>query len=119
LSAAVATSEVVPTMPLAVVDWIHGVAARRHHEYKQGPRIVDEVIPGTSPEYDLRIDSCRAKPWTKLTTVSYQDQLYEVSREMTGPPPRSWIYMLKRMPAGKIVRGIHHYLPEETLEEGK
>ena len=113
----VVSGEILPTLPLACVDWIHGLVAKRHHEYKLGPRIVDEVVAGTSPEYDLRVDSCRAKPWTNLTTVRYQDELFEVRRQLTGPPPRPWVYMLKRMPAGKIVRGIHNYQPTETLQE--
>jgi hypothetical protein len=112
---AIATQEVIPTLPLAIADWVHGRIAKRHHEHKQGPRIVDEIIPGTSEEYDLRIDSCREKKWTNLTTVNYQDQLYEVARQITGPKPRPWVYLLKKMPGNKIVRGIHHYSPEEVL----
>jgi hypothetical protein len=70
-------------------------------------------------DYDLRIESCRPKPWTALTTISYNDQLYEVAREFTGSPPRRFVYLLRKAPERKLVRGLHHYSPEETLHKAE
>ncbi len=115
IMAAVATNEVMPTMPLAVIAWLHGLGEDRHREFKLGPRLADAVMTGISPEFDLRIDSCRPKPWTPLITIRYGDDLFVLSKEMTGPPPRPYVYMLKKIPAGQIVRGLRDYDPEETL----
>src|SRR5512133_1383432 len=84
MMAAMTTGEILPTLPLAVVSWIHGAAAGGYQEHKKGPRVVDELLVGTSPEFDLRIDSCRPKRWTKITTIGYNDELYEVTKEFSG-----------------------------------
>ena len=115
--AIIVSSEILPTFPLAVVSWIHTAAQGPYKEYKMGPRMVDEMTPGTSPEFDLRIDSCRPKRWNKLTTIRHNDELYEMVKEFPGEPPRPYIYLLKRMPGGKVVRGIYHYDPAETLSK--
>ena len=117
LTAAVATGEVVPSLPLQLLAWLHGLGEYRHRELKLGPRVVDEVKPGVGPDYDLMIESSRPKPWNKLSTVSYHDELYEVVQETIGQPPRRFIYLLRRSPVGKVVRGLHHYEPEETLQK--
>ncbi|HZQ91202.1 MAG TPA: hypothetical protein VFA60_05365 [Terriglobales bacterium] len=114
--AAVATSEVVPSMPLQLIAWLQGAGRRKYASHSLGPRLVDTVIAGISPEYDLRIDASRPKQWTKLTTIRYNDELFEVAKEMTGPFPHRYVYFLKRIPPGKVVRGLHDYDPEETLQ---
>ena len=116
LATATATGEVLPTLPLQLVAWTHGLIERKQHERWLGPRMVDLVKPG-AVDYDLRIESCRPKPWTALSTISYEDQLYEVVRSVDGTPPRRFVYLLRKAPLSKVVRGLHHYRPEETLEE--
>lgn len=113
--AVVSTGEILPTLPLAIMSWIHGGAAARHREYKMGPRVADELMTGISPEFDLRVDSCRPKRWTHTMTIGYNDELYEVVKEFNGGPPRPYIYFLKKLPGGKVVRGIYHYDPAEPL----
>ena len=117
MMAAMTTGEILPTLPLAVVSWIHGAVDRSYQERKQGPRVPDELLVGVSPEFDLRIDSCRPKRWTRITTIGFNDELYEVAKEFTGAPPRPYIYLLKRMPGGKVVRGIYRYDPNEALSK--
>ncbi len=115
LTAAVVTGEVLPTLPLQLIAWAHRFGEDWKQERDLGPRIVDTVAPGAA-DYDLRIESCRPKPWNPLTTISYNDQLYEVTRELTGSPPRRFVYLLRNAPESKLVRGLHHYDPEETLQ---
>jgi len=117
LIAAVTTGEVLPNTVLAILAALHGLGDAHYDEIKQGPRVVDELQAGTSPEFDLRIDTCRRKRWNKLTTIRYNDELYEVAKEFPGAPPRPYIYLLKRMPGGKVVRGIYQYDPAETLSK--
>ena len=115
--AALVTGEIVPTLPLQLLAWLHGIGERQRQERKLGPRVVDEVKPGVGPDYDLMIESCRPKTWNKLSTIRYNDELYELVRDVIGEPPRRFIYLLRRKPPGKVVRGLHHYEPEETLQK--
>lgn len=117
LMAAAATGEVLPNGIIALLSWLRRLAGARVVEIKMGPRVADAVAPGTSPEFDLRVDSCRPKRWNKITTIGYNDELYEVAKEFTGMPPRPYTYLLKRMPGGKVVRGIYRYDPNEALSK--
>ena len=118
VTAAVVTAEVLPSLPLQLIAWAHRLGEGWKQEHDLGPRVVDTVAPGQAPDHDLRIDSCRPKPWNALTTISYNQQLYELARELaTGEPPRRFVYLLRKAPDSKLVRGLHHYSPEETLQK--
>jgi len=115
--ASVASDQVLPTLPLQLAAWAHDYASFRFQERSMGPRTADMVLPGVPGKYDLRIESCRPKYWNRLTTVRYNDELYELDREEQGRPPRPFVYLLKKIPSGKIIRGVHDYAPEETLQK--
>lgn len=116
--AAAITGETIPTLPLALVGWVHTRMDARRAERALGPRVVDEVEPRTAySPWDLRIRSCRPKPWTALTTISYEEQFYEVMAIEAGDPPRRFVYLLRKKPEGKVIRGLHHYTPDEPLEK--
>jgi hypothetical protein len=117
VTAAVVTGEVLPSLPLQLIAWTHRLGEGWKQERDLGPRMVDTVAPGESADHDLRIESCRPKPWNLLTTVSYNGELYELARELSGLPPRRFVYLLRRAPTSKLVRGLHHYSPEETLQK--
>jgi len=118
LFAALVTDECVGTLPLAVVGWIFERGGRAHKERQLGPRVVDEVQHCVGISYDLVIASCRAKQgWDRLVTVEYQDKLYELFDQKKGFPPRPYIYQLREHPHGKVIRGLHHYSPDEALTE--
>ncbi|MCU1283991.1 MAG: hypothetical protein JWO13_341 [Acidobacteriales bacterium] len=125
-SAAIVTGEVVPCLPLQGLAWIHGKLDARYAEHAAGPRVPDEVqlMPGADgPDSDqVRIASCRAKEnWGPLMTISYNDALFEVAtmEELKTKPDaeRRFIYVLRKKPAWKIVRGIHNYDPAEVMQE--
>jgi hypothetical protein len=112
------TCEVVGTLPLQGVAWLHGKAEARWGEYRLGPRIVDLVQKGDGAGCDLRILSCRPKKtWDRMMTIVYDDVFYELAGEERGPVPRQFIYLLRRIPEGKIIRGYHYYRPDEPLLE--
>ena len=114
--AASITGESLGTAPLALAALIHRGIAHWRAVKALGPRVVDEVQKNTGA-CDLYIASCRQKPWTKLTTVEYEDKLYELVVQREGVPPRPYIYIMKLVPANKLVRGMHHYAPDEELTE--
>lgn len=117
VTAAVVTGEVLPSLPLQLIAWAHRTGEGWKQERYLGPRVVDTIAPGDAADHDLRIESSRPKPWNQLTTISYNDQLYEVARELSGQPPRRFIYLLRKASPNKLVRGLHHYSPEETLQK--
>ncbi|MBI4466604.1 MAG: hypothetical protein HY656_04145 [Acidobacteria bacterium] len=118
LAGAAFTEEVLPTLPLHLVAWAQERLEARRAERALGPPVVDTVERGDGKHYDLGIASCRPKPnWDRLMTVAYEDEFYEVIKEERGARPRQFIYLLRKMPEGKVIRGLHHYRPDEPLQK--
>jgi hypothetical protein len=112
-TAAFVTGEIVPTVPLAVVAWLHGRVDEARAERALGERVPDAVEAVDSPDIQLRIRSCRPKEsWDHLMTIFYQDEMYEVAEEERGNLPRRFVYLLRRKPNHKVVRGTYHYDPK-------
>ncbi|MFQ5663009.1 MAG: hypothetical protein ACE5HL_04180 [Terriglobia bacterium] len=117
LCGAAFTEEILGTLPLHVVAWAHERVERVRAERALGPRVADTVERGDGKEYDVRIASCRPKSnWDRLVTVAFEEEFYEVVKEEQGSPPRRFVYLLRKMPPGKVIRGLHHYRPDESLE---
>ena len=111
----VVSHEPLPTLPLFLASLADARARAYRREQQLGPRVVDTVqVEGTA---DLLIASCRPKPWTRLTTIRYQDELYELAKTNQGAKPRQFLYLLRKIPASKLVRGVHDYAPDEALTE--
>jgi hypothetical protein len=107
--------EVVPTLPLQLIAWAHYGFTTTRQSRDLGPPVEDLVQPGAG-DFALCIASCRPKPWTQMTTIGYDDKLYELVREQSAQPPRKWVYLLRHRPASKIIRGaIYQYSPDEEL----
>ena len=113
--AAVVSSEALPTTPLFLLSLLDARARAYRREQAMGPRVIDVVqVEGVC---DLLIASCRPKSWTLLTTIRYQDQLYELVKTNQGAAPRRVLYLLRRIPPHKLVRGVHDYAIDEALPE--
>jgi len=117
MSAAFATGEILPTFPLYLLSILHARFGSWHHESQMGRRIPDDVQ--YRKDELLQISSCRPKSWTKLTTIAYDDLLYEVDSVKHGSAPRQFIYVLRKKPTSGIVRGLHQYSPDEVLTAHK
>jgi len=114
--AALVTEEITGPLPLYVVAWVEDRLSQTRAERALGPRVPDIVECVYSPDYDLRIFTCRRKRgWDRLMTVDWQEQLYEVIREEAGKLPHHFIYRLRRSPPGRVVRIVHRYDPEEVV----
>ena len=114
-TAALISHEILPTLPLALFDLGNEKKKKVAAEIALGTRVPDEVAELTG-ECELRISSCREKAgWDRMMTVAFNDKLYEIAREETGEPPRRFVYFLRRKPDWKIVRGMHHYSPDEVM----
>ncbi len=113
------TGDLLPSLPL----WLAGRIQRRLRakaaEVALGPRVPDTVDRVDGLPYELRVASCRPKEkWKdKLLTISYEDQFYELFREERGERPRQFVYLLRRAPESKVIRGHHYYDPNEPVLE--
>ena len=120
LVAAVVTQEIYPSLPLYLASLTKQKLESVQQERALGERIVDEVRFVESSAVTLQIASCRPKEgWNKLTTIAYQDQLYELAAVKEGMAPRPFVYLLRPKPDHKVIRGIHHYDPEEVLAKAQ
>ena len=117
--AAFNTEETLPSFPFWLTARLHGRAAAKKREEAMGRRVADLVETGTGKEYDLRISSCRPKEGWKdeLLTIAFEEQFYEVVREERGRAPRQFVYLLRKAPESKVIRGVHHYHPDEALPD--
>jgi hypothetical protein len=79
------------------------------------PDLVERI---SSRAYQLRIASCCPKPtWDHLMTVEYEGEFYEIAEEKQGPAPHPYVYLLRKLPEGKVIRSLHHYRPDESLDK--
>lgn len=117
LYAVVVSREILPTLPLQAIAWVHGLIENKQREVWLGPLVIDVVRHGDGHDYDLQIESCRPRDWTPLHTIEYEEIMYELVRSQEGPAPRRFIYQLRKAPSHKLVRGLHHYSPEELLAD--
>jgi len=116
----ISTGEVVGSLPLTLLEIGMGKWSARQADGSQGPRVPDLVTasPVEGSGYNLSVASCRCKPaWDHLITISYDKKLYEVADYLVGDSPRNHVYLLRYAPAHKVVRGLHHYDPEEVMQE--
>jgi hypothetical protein len=116
--AALSLDQCAGTLPLYAIarGWDRlGIA---WNERQLGPRVPDLVQYCKGISYDLCIATCRRKPgWNQLITIEYEDEFYELFAENEGCPPRPHIYQLRKLTPGRVIRGLHHYHPDEALTE--
>ena len=111
--AALTSGQMLPTLPLAAIAWIHGRIDQWRGERSLGPMVPDEVRFGDGREYDVLILSCRPKTdWSRYITVEFQGQFYEIFREDAGPLPRRFTYYLRKNPTGRLVVVVRKYSPD-------
>ncbi|MFY9911340.1 MAG: hypothetical protein WCF22_00055 [Candidatus Sulfotelmatobacter sp.] len=111
--AAIAGGDVLPSLPLQVLAFVHTKLQAQNHERSLGRRVCDEVY--ACGEH-LQIASCRPKPWTQLTSICYEGVFYELIDEKKGPVPHRFVYILRKKPQTAVIRGIYSYDPDEVLQ---
>ena len=113
------TEDTPGTLPLHILGWSIDRVQQWRAERALGPRVVDEVQGFQGLSHDLRIASCRPKKWGRVLTIEFEGRFYELCEEKKGVPPRPYVYLLRENAEGKVIRGPHHYHPEEVLHEPK
>jgi hypothetical protein len=107
----IAASEVVPSLPvvlaLKIYAYVRGARERRAVQHLAAiPDSFEVLAPGER----LRIAAASPKPnWNASIIIGIEGECYEVEREERGAPPRAYVYILRRAPIGKAMRGYEVY----------
>jgi hypothetical protein len=113
--AAIGSGEALPSFPLQALAFLQGKLEAQGREARLGQRVRDEVQWTPDGEF-LQIGSCRPKSWNQLTTISYEDDLYELATTKGGHAPHQFVYILRKKPASAVIRGLCPYDPDEVIE---
>ena len=112
--AAFFTDEVVPSIPLRITAFLQDRRQAKKREKSFGPELIDvfEHCPGE--EDCLKISSTRPKEgWRRSISIAVQGEFYEVAGVESSPGPRPFVYLLRKMPMGAVIRGAYRYDPPE------
>lgn len=114
--AAVGSAEILPTLPLQIVAWIHAARDGRAEDRERGELVVDVVEREDGVAYNLCIRSCRAKPhWNNYMTIRFEGDFYQMVREESGAGERKFVYLLRKNPPWRPVVVVYEYRPEDVL----
>lgn len=102
--------EVVPAFPIKLVSVV-----RQHLKSRQQAKIpalpdLFERLQGQGNDVFI----CSQSPkegWRTSTSVAIDGEFYEISRIETATGPRAFRYWLKKLAAGRVVRGGYRYDP--------
>jgi hypothetical protein len=112
------TDETPGTLPLVLADRAWCFA--RHGEWRTKPRLVRDEVQVQRESGELRIASCRPKDhWKYPLTIRYQGEFFQVQSEEDAVKGRErpHVYLLRRLPANEIIRGLEEYDPGNVLHE--
>ena len=102
------TGEVVPSLAVSLLFQASSLFARRRARHTAPPLAAD--LLEHLPEGRIRIASAEAKRgWNASLTVGLGGQWFELEREETGDSLRSFVYILRPVPPGKILRRYEEY----------
>ena len=110
--AAFFTNEIIPSFPIKLAALAQDRLKARRMEKSMGPDIPDLFERPLGVDYDIRISAQRPKEgWRVPITVAVADEFHEVVRVETNTGPRPFTYLLRKLPAGRVIRGIYRYDP--------
>ncbi|MGZ4813193.1 MAG: hypothetical protein ACXVZI_10530, partial [Terriglobales bacterium] len=55
--------------------------------------------------------------WNEIVSIRYNDELYELRSVESGEPPHRFVYLLRKKPLNKVLRGWRDYDPGEPLRK--
>jgi hypothetical protein len=116
--AAISSGEVLPTLPLQLLAWLHGRIESADERRRMGPLVPDVIQHGDGEVWDLRVLSCRPKShWTSYVTIRYGDRFFHLVARETILTPLRFVYLLKESPETRLVVVVYEYSPEEVLRD--
>jgi hypothetical protein len=91
---------------------------RRRWHVRRAPLVHDEVRETLSHDAaGLEVRSCRPKPeWREGRLVRYEEGYYRVESSRVESAPRPFIFVLRKLPAGRPTKSVLVYTPDEPLQ---
>lgn len=116
LLAARSSGQVLPTLPLQIIAWIHNAEERKQVALQLGPVVPDKIERGEGKAWHLRVSSCRTKPhWHPYITIRFEGEFYQMFDEDISSGPRKFVYLLRKNPATRLVVVVYDYDPRDVL----
>ena len=115
--AAFFTDEVIPSFPIKILVLMHDRRKSQRQRASLGPSVSDLLERVQGQEYELRISSQSPKDgWRVSVTVSIDGEFHEVVRADTHDGDRPFVYLLRRLPSGSVIRGAYRYAAPSHVE---
>jgi hypothetical protein len=113
------TGEILGTLPLWIIDRSYGVLRRRQHNRRLPPLVPDEVAWHNDALHEvLRIMSCRPKTtWENHPAIHIKGEFFRVEKSIQVLGGRPYVYQLRRLQPGEIIRAPLNYDPQAVLSE--
>lgn len=117
-SAAFLTDEVIPSLPIKLALLARDRLDARRKAKLLGPEVPDllEQLPGKDGE--LLIHAQQPKEgWRVSITVAVDGEFYGIAQAETSTGQRPFTYLLRKLTAGTIIRGMYRYDRPRNLSE--
>lgn len=113
---AAVSGQILPTLPLQIIAWIHDVKEGKQVALQLGPLVPDKIERGDGKPWDLRVLSCRGKPhWNPYMTIRYAGEFYQMIDEDIATGARKFVYLLRKHPATRLVVVVYAYDPKDVM----
>lgn len=113
---AVGPRQILPTLPLQIVAWIHDAMDGKAREIEMGPVLIDVVERGDGKAFDLCVLSCRAKEhWNPYMTIRYKGEFYQMFQQERMTGPRRFAYFPRKNPEWRHVVVVYEYRLDDVL----
>jgi hypothetical protein len=116
LLAALASAQILPTLPLQLIAWMHNARDNMVAKRELGILVADRIERAEGKPYDLRVLSCRPKVhWNPFMTIHFEGEFYQLLHEGAGTGARKFDYFLRRNPETRLVVVVYEYRPDDVL----
>lgn len=110
--AAFFTEEIIPSFPIKLIVFLRDRRKEKKEKASLGPPLPDLFERVLGGDHELRITSQSSKDgWRTSVTVAIEGEFYEIVRADTNQGDRRFVYLLRRLPAGSVIRGVYRYDP--------
>ena len=115
------TEEIVGTLPLWIIDKSYRIFRQRRQERQRPPLLPDEVAWFKDGQVEfVKVASCQPKPtWQDRPTIRFQGEFFKIERAIACTDLRPYVYHLRRLQPGEIVRAPENYDPQALPVEPK
>jgi hypothetical protein len=110
--AAFFTDEVIPSLPLRLIVFAQNRWKARREKEADRLELPDMFNRVEGENYEVHISSQRPKDgWRVSVTVIIEGEFYEIMQAEHSEKDHRFIYLLRKLPQGSVIRGMYRYEP--------